>query len=220
MPLLPASWASGVRRSPMLSRPSLGRVARARWPLVLGAVCGFRACLSLAPSPVPRFVVCCARFPGLRHQVAVFAWHLSLCRGCRRQRASLACLVAPLGAPHLVRFGRSRCSSRLSRCRGAFPQPWSCRARLYWADKRGHCACRWPLTRQGRWACSASYPFGACDRVVPCGSLQLRSWAACAAVVWRVWTRSLTRPVSCTVCISTGDSASAPGLFRVDANTS
>ena len=37
---------------------------------------------------------------------------------------------------------------------------------------------------------------------------------------WRVWTRSLTRPISRTVCRSTGDSAGAPGLFRVDADTS
>ena len=58
------------------------------------------------------------------------------------------------------------------------------------------------------------------DGVVPGGSLWLRSWAACAAVVWRVWTRSLTRPVSRTVRLSTGDSAGAPALFRVDADTS
>ena len=57
------------------------------------------------------------------------------------------------------------------------------------------------------------------DGVVPGGSLRLRSWAACAAVVWRVWTRSLTRPVSRTVRLATGDSAGAPGLFGVDANT-
>ena len=56
------------------------------------------------------------------------------------------------------------------------------------------------------------------DGVVPGGSLQLRSWAACAAVVWRVWTRSLTRPVSCAARLSTGDSAGAPGLIRVDAD--
>ena len=35
-----------------------------------------------------------------------------------------------------------------------------------------------------------------------------------------MWTRSLTRPVSRTVCLSTEASASAPGLIRVDANTS
>ena len=34
-----------------------------------------------------------------------------------------------------------------------------------------------------------------------------------------MWTRSLTRPVSSTVRLSTGDSAGAPGLFRVDADT-
>ena len=37
---------------------------------------------------------------------------------------------------------------------------------------------------------------------------------------WRVWTRSLTRPVSLTVRRSTGDLAGAPGLFPVDADTS
>ena len=57
------------------------------------------------------------------------------------------------------------------------------------------------------------------DRVVPGGSLRRRSWAACAAVVG-VLTWSLTRPVSRTVRRSTGDSAGAPGLFHVDANTS
>ena len=57
------------------------------------------------------------------------------------------------------------------------------------------------------------------DGVVPGGSLRLRSWAAYAAVVGRVWTRSLTRPVSRTVRLSTGESAGAPGLFCVDAAT-
>ena len=61
---------------------------------------------------------------------------------------------------------------------------------------------------------------GTRDGVVPGGSLRLWSWAVRAAVVWRVWTRSLTRPVSCTVRLSTGDSAGALGLFRVDADTS
>ena len=56
------------------------------------------------------------------------------------------------------------------------------------------------------------------DGVVPGGSLRL--WAVCAAVVWRVWTQSLTRPVSRGVHRLTGDSAGAPGLFRVDADTS
>ena len=56
------------------------------------------------------------------------------------------------------------------------------------------------------------------DWVVHGGSLRLWSWAACAAVVRRVWTRSLTPPVSSTVRLSTGDSAGARGPFRVDAD--
>ena len=86
------------------------------WPWVRCA--GVRARLSLAPCPVPRFVVCCARFPGSRHPVAVVAWHLSLCRGCGRRRVSLASLMAP----------RSCAAARpvwsLSVLRSAFPSPW------------------------------------------------------------------------------------------------
>ena len=75
-----------------------------------------------------------------------------------------------VGAPRLVRSGRSRCLGRLSRQGGAFPHPGGCRPRLYWvaargtcrsAENRALCACRWPLPRQGRWAGSASYPFRA-----------------------------------------------------------
>ena len=112
----------------------------------------------LAPVPVPWFGACCARSPVLRHPAAVVAWHLSVCLGCGRRRASLACLVAPRCAPRLVRSGRSRCSGRLSRRRGAFPHPRRLRPRLYWvavrgtrrpAENRAHCACRWPpLLRQ------------------------------------------------------------------------
>ena len=116
--LLPGCGASGVGRSPTPGRPSLGRAAGARYPLAVGAVGGRGARFSLAPSPVPRFVVCCARFPGLRHPVAVIAWHLSLCCGYGRWRASLACLVAPrrCAAPRPVRS--------LSVLRSAFPSPW------------------------------------------------------------------------------------------------
>ena len=126
--------------------------------------------LSLAPCPVPQFVVCCARFPGSRHPVAVVAWHLSSCRGCGRRRASLACLVAPrwCAAPRPVRS--------LSVLRLAFPSLWclppprrlsppallgDCAGHVEAGRKPGSCACCWPLPRQGRWARSASYPFGA-----------------------------------------------------------
>ena len=67
--------------------------------------------------------------------------------------------------------------------------------------------------------CPMPHRRGVRDGVVPSGSLRRRSWAACAAVVWRVWTRSLMRPVSRTVRLLTGDSAGAPGLFCVDADT-
>ena len=194
----------------------------------LAGVCGVWVGCCLAPVRVPWFFACCARSPGLWHPAAVAAWHLSVCPGCGRQRASLACLVAPRGAPRLVRSGPSRCSGRLSRRRGAFPHPGSLRPRLYWAAARGTrrpaenralCACRWPPPRQGRWARSASYPFGAprwgCPWRVPPASVL--GCVRCGG--WRVWTRSLTRPVSRTVRLSTGDSAGAPGLFRVDAET-
>ena len=182
----------------------------------------------LAPVPVPWFGACCARSPGLRHPAAVLAWHLSVCLGCGRRRASLACLVAPRGAPRLVRSGHSRCSGRLSRRRGAFPQPGGWGPRLYWAGARGtrrpaenraNCACRWPPPRQGRWARSALCPFRApqwgCPWQVP--PAPVLGCVRCGG--WRVWTRSLTRPVSRTVHRSTADSAGAPGLFRVDADT-
>ena len=183
----------------------------------------------LKPVRVPWFVVWCARSPGLRHPAAVVAWHLSVCLGCGRRRASLACLVAPRGAPRLVRSGRSRCSDRFSRRRGACPHPGGLRPRLYWvgargtrrpAENRAHCACRGPPPRQGRGARSASYPFGAprwgCPWRVPLASVL--GCVRCGG--WRVWTRSLTRLVSRTVRRSTGDWAGAPGLFRVDADTS
>ena len=57
------------------------------------------------------------------------------------------------------------------------------------------------------------------DGVVP-GVFRCRSLAACAAVVWRVWTRAVTRQVSCTVGPSMEDSAGAVGLFFVDPDTS
>ena len=67
---------------------------------------------------MPWFVACCARCPGLRHPVAVVAWHLPLCFGCGLQRASLACLVAPrwCAAPRPVRL--------LSVLQLAFRTPW------------------------------------------------------------------------------------------------
>ena len=228
----PPAWVWGTRGRalsqappPVLSGMRPGPASH--WPWVRCAGVGAR--LSLAPFPVLQFVVCCARFPGSRHPVAVVAWHLSSCRSCGRRRASLACLVAPrwCATPRPVRS--------LSVLRSAFLSPWclppprgavapgftwwlreACVGRLRTglivpaaAPCRGKGAGRAP--RRTR-----SAPR---DGVVPGGSLRLRSWAACAAVVWRVWTRSLTRPFSCTIRLATGDSAGAQGLFRVDADT-
>ena len=139
------------------------------------------------------FVASCARCPESRHLVSVVAWHLSVCPVCGWRRASLTCLVASRGAPCLARSGRSRWSGRLSRCRGAFPHPTGFSPRFYWAaargtrrpaEKRAYCACRWPLPRQGRWARSASYPFGAlrwgCPwRVLPASVL---GWMLCGGL--------------------------------------
>ena len=133
-----------------------------------------------------------------------------------------------VGAPRLVWSGRSRCSDRLSRRGGAFPHPVGLRPRLYWeavrgtqrpAENRAHCACRWPPPEQGRWAGSASYRFAAPPWGCPC-RVRLASVLGCVRCsVWRVWTRPLTRLVSRTARLSTGNSAGAPGLFRVDADT-
>ena len=140
-------------------------------------------------------------------------WRASWPRVVRRASSGPVALGAPVGFPDS----------------GAFPHPGGLHPRLYWVAARGtrrpaknltHCACHWPPPRQGRWARSASYPFGAprwgCPWRVPPASVL--GCVRCGG--WRVWTWSLTRLVSCTVCCSTGDSAGAPGLFRVDADTS
>ena len=61
---------------------------------------------------------------------------------------------------------------------------------------------------------------GTRDGVVPDGSPPASVFGSVRCGGWRVWTRSLTRLVSRTVRLSTGDSAAAPGLFLVDADTS
>ena len=130
--LLPWCGASGVGRSPT---PDLSFFrACGRGPLPTGRGCGVRA-----------------RGPGC-------PWHILLCRGSlcvvrasqvlgTRQplwlgscpRAVVVAGGVPLwraswprvGALHLVWSGRSRCSVRLSRRRGAFPQSGGCRPRFY-----------------------------------------------------------------------------------------
>ena len=102
------------------------------------------------------------------------------------------------------------------------------RPRLYWAAARGrqrpaenraHCACRRPTPSLGRWARSASYAFRAPRWACPCRVPPASVLGCVRCGGWLIRTRLLTRPVSCAVRCSTGDSAGAPGLFSVDADT-
>ena len=155
--------------------------------------CGVWVGCRLAPVPVQSFVAACARCPGLRHPVAVFAWHLSLCLDCGRRHASLACTVAPRWCAAL-RLLRS-----LLVLRSAFPRLWclsppqgACTPRSTRLLRRAHGG----QPRTGhfvsahgccRRSCGGLAPRctrpGPRDRVVPGGSLGRRSWSACAAVV-------------------------------------
>ena len=172
-------------------------------------------------------VVRAARVCGTRWPLSLgtCACAVVLAGGVPLWRAFWPCVAAP----RLVWSSCSPCSGRLSRRRGAFAHPRGLHPRIYWATARGTwrpaenralCACRWPLLRQGLWARSASHLFRArrwgCPWRVPLASV-LGS-VRCGG--WRAWTRSLTGPVSRTACLSTGESAGAPGLFRVDADTS
>ena len=194
---------------PPTSRP-LGRAAGARFPLALDAVCGCRgpAVLGTFSCAAVRCVLCALpgfRAPGGRCGLApvlvLWLWPAACLFGVPRYpalvRRSSSGPVA-LGAPGFTgwlpaaRGGRPRT--------GLFvPAAGPCRGKDAWLAPLRTC-------------------LGPHDGVVPGGSLRLRSWAACAAFFWRVWTRSLTRPVSRTVRLSTGDSAGAPGLFCVDAD--
>ena len=112
-----------------------------------------------------------------------------LCAISRFPAPSGRCCLAPVRVPWLwpaaclsgVPRGPAWCAAprpvrSLLMLRSAFPTPWclpspqGLRPRLYWVAARGtwwpaenqaHCACCWPPPRQGRWARSASYPFGA-----------------------------------------------------------
>ena len=197
-------------------------------PPFLAGVCGLWVGCFLAPVPVPWFVPGCARRPGLRHPVAVVAWHLSVCLGCGRPRACLTCLVDQrwCAAPHLVRS--------LLVLRSASSRPWCL------SEPQGACAtltagwlrgARGVQARTGLFVpaagrCPGSCAglssrrtrSGACDGVVPGRSLGRLSWAACAAVVcvcgpghWRVLfpVRSVFRRATwslhrgCFVCTAT-----------------
>ena len=117
----------------------------------------------------------------------------------------------------------------------AFRLPWCLPVKgalsppFHWTGARGTCTpavrprnglmlpAAGPLRQRG--AGLATYSGTRCG-VVPGGSLQRASRAACAVVVLRVGTRSPMRLVSINVCVSKELSASPPGLFRADVDTS
>ena len=109
------------------------------------------------------------------------------------------------------------------------PNPWALAPGFTWR-LRGARGCRprtglmvpaaGPCRGRGAGLAPRRTRSGPHNGVVPGGSLRRASWAACAAVVRRVRTWSLTRPVFPYPSSFDGDSASAPVLFYVDAYTS
>ena len=213
--LLPGCGASRDGRSPTPDHlsfracgrgpPPTGTLSRAAVRCVLGALPGFAApggrC-GLAPVLVP-WLWPAACLSGVPRGPALV----------RRSSSGLVTLGAPVGFPvAVVPFPTPGAiapgsTGSLRGARGGRP-----RTGLI-VSAAG------PCRGKGTGRARRSTRSGPRDGVVSGWSLRLRSWAACAAVIWCVWTRSLTRPVSCTVCLATGDSAGAPGLFRVDADT-
>ena len=223
----PPAWVRGVQGSgalpPLTNRP-FGRAAGARFPLAVGAVCGRGgpAVLGTLSLAAVRGVLCAA--PGGRCGLAPvlvpWLWPAACLSGVprglafvRRSSSSPVALGAPVAfsvavvisptpgavAPGFTGWLRGARGGR-PRTGLIVPAAGPCRGKgAGRAPRRTRCGPR--------------------DGVVPGGFLRLRSWAACAAVVWRVWTWSVMRPVSRTVCLATGDSAGAPGPFRVDADT-
>ena len=160
----PLPWVWGVRGWALSHArpPVLGACGRS--PLTTGCGCAVRAWgpglpWHLLPCRGSSCVVHASRICGTRWPLLLGTCPCAMvvAGGVRLWRASWP----RVGVPILVRSGRSRCFGRLSRRRGAFPHPGGCRPRLYRAAARGHCACRWPLPSQGRWACSVPYLFGA-----------------------------------------------------------
>ena len=226
---LPGYGASGVGRTPTPESLPSGRAAGAHYPLVVGAVCGrggpavlgtlSRAAVRRVLCALPGFAAPGGRC-GLAPVLVPWLWPAACLsvvpRGpalVRRSSSGPVALGALVGFPVAVVPSPTPgavapgFTGWLRGARGGRP-----RTRLFVpaaGSCRGKGAGRAPRRTRS----------GPRDGVVPGGSLRLRSRAACAAVVSRVWTRSLTRPVSRTVRLATGNSAGAPGLFRVDADT-
>ena len=210
--LLPGCGASGDGRSP---GPYLSSFrACGRGPLPTGRGCGVRAwgpgCpWHLLPCRGSSCVVRASRVCGTRWSLwlGTYPHAVVVAGGVPLWRASWP----RVGVPRLVRSGRSRCPGRLSRRRGAFTHParqppallGGCAGHVEPAENQALCACHWPLPRQGRWVSSVPYPFGAPRWGCP----------------WRVPPASVFGCVGLACVDPTGDSAGAPGLFRVDTDT-
>ena len=190
---------------PARSIRPFGRAARARFALAVGAVCGrggpavlgtlSRAAVRRVLCALPGFAAPDGRC-GLAPVLVPWLWPAACLSGVprgpalvRRSSSGPVALGAPVGfpvavvpsltpeavAPGLTGWLRGARGGR-PRTGLIVPAAGPCRGK-----GAGRAPCR---TRSGPR-----------DGIVPGGSLRLRSWAACAAVVWRVWTRSLTRPV-------------------------
>ena len=150
----PLAWVWGVRRRALSHpRPASFR-ACGRGPLPTGRRCGVRAWAAgcpwhLVPCGGSSCFVRAFRLRGTRWPL----WPGTCPRAVVvAGGVPLWCASWPrVGAPLLVRSGRSRCFGQLSRRRGAFPHPGGCRPRLYWLAARGTwrpaknralCACR------------------------------------------------------------------------------
>ena len=130
--LLPGCGASGVGRSPTPDHSSFRAWGRGRLPT--GCGCGVRTgwprCpWCLFPRRGSSCVVRASRVCGTRWQLLLGTRSCAVvvAGGVPHWRASWP----RVGAPLLVRSGRSQCSVRLSRRRGAFPHPEGCCRRLY-----------------------------------------------------------------------------------------
>ena len=160
---------TGALRPPT-TRP-FRRGVGARFPLAVGEVCGrggrsvlgslSRAAVLLVLRAPPGFTAPGGRC-GLAPVLVPWLWPAACLSCVPRCPALVRCassgpvtLGAPIGFPVAV---------------VPSPTPGGCCPRLYWvaargtwrpAENRALCACRWPLPRQGRWARSSSYPFGA-----------------------------------------------------------
>ena len=186
--LLPPCGVSAVGHFHCPDRPSLGCAADACYSLAGSAVCGPSGSLSprgarpcgpyalwgarfaSAPSRVPWSCACGARFPGLRQPAAIVAWPPFRVPWLW----PAACVSGVPRGPALVRRASSApvaFGALVIFPLAVVPSPGGdFRPQIYWAAARGtwrpaqnqaHCACRWPLPRQGQWGPSASYLFWA-----------------------------------------------------------